>query len=361
MLATENDVLRTLRQGTWTLDKIYAQCERHADTARDGGHDPVPGHAGDLRWKRRVRGDLQTLRRQGRARRIGRTAWAIQGTVQEPRRLLLIVAGATPAEFELRLQTAVRLLAELDEPAGLIVADPPYGLGRGEGRHFADGNGYRRDCSKIVPGYVDVEPGRYAEFTREWVTAAARALRPGGQLAVVTGPQRTGVVQWAAQQAGLTWVCTIAAGRVFPVRTARRPSPAHWDISVLCRNALTHRRRVFNPPQDLPKAHSGGLYPLDWWPAEFNGRSDRPGLVRYDNSLPLRLTLRIVLAFSDPDDPVVDPSVGGGTTAIACWLAGRRFTGGDVNPGAIQFTAARLLDEHAWPGEQAPALFPRPA
>lgn len=361
MLATENNVVRTLRKGRWTLDMIYAECERRADTARDGGHDPVPGHAGDQRWKRRVRGDLQTLRRQGRARRIGRTAWAIRGTLQEPRLALLIIAGATPAEFELRLQAAARLLAELDKPAAFIFADPPYGLGRGEGRHFADGNGYRRDCSKIVPGYVDVEPARYAEFTEEWIQAAAGALRPGGQLAVITGPQRTGVIQCAAQQAGLTWVTTIAAGRVFPVRTVRRPAPAHWDISVLVKGALMHPRRVFNAPQDLPKAHSGGLYPLDWWPAEYNGRSDRRGLVRYDNSLPLRMVLRVVRMLTDPGEHVADPFLGGGTTAVACWLASRQFTGGDVNPGAVGFTAARLLDEHAWPADKAPALFPRPA
>jgi DNA methylase len=98
-------------------------------------------------------------------------------------------------------------------------------------------------------------------------------------------------------------------------------------------------RRVFNPPQDQPAARSGHPYPLDWW-SEGNGRAGRPRLLRYDNSLPLTLVLRAVTAFSDNGEHVVDPFLGGGTTAVACWRAGRRFTGGDLNPHALRFSAA---------------------
>ena len=225
MLATEADVLRTLRTGTYTLHELYDLCEQRTGTGRDGGHDPVPGHAGDHRWKHRVRGALASLRRAGRADRISRTAWAIQGTPDEPARLLLIIAGAEPREFELRLAAAADLLAQLDMPADLVLCDPPYGLGRGAGRHYSDGNGYRRDHTRIVSGYQDVAPGEYEEFTHGWAQAAAAALRPGGQLAVVTGPQRAGLVQCAAEQAGLTWVSTIAARREFPLATSGAPRP----------------------------------------------------------------------------------------------------------------------------------------
>ena len=356
MLTTEADVLRTLRTGTYTLQELYDLCAQQTATGRDGGHDPVPGHAGDQRWKHRVRGALANMRRAGRAGRISRTTWAIEGTPGDPARLLLIIAGATPRDFELRLATAAGLLGQLGMPADLVLCDPPYGLGRGTGRHYADGNGYRRDHTKIVPGYQDVDPGEYEEFTRGWARAAAAALRPGGQLAVITGPQRAGIVQYAAEQAGLNWVTTIAARREFPLATLRRPASAHWTITVMCRGPLASPGRVFHPPTDLPAARTGHPYPLDWWDA--NGRADRPGLLRYDNSLPLRMVQRAVTAFTDPGAHVVDPFLGAGTTAIACWRTGRSFTGGDVNPGAIRFAAARLLDEHAWPDDRQPALFP---
>ena len=246
------------------------------------------------------------------------------------------------------------LLAELEEPIDLVLCDPPWALRRGSG-HFADGNGYRRDHTRVVPGYVDVDVERYLEFTHGWVTQAAAALRPAGQLAVITGPQRAAIVQHAAENARLTWVSSIVARREFPLATLRRPASAHWTITVMCRGVLGNPRRVFNPLRDLPAARSGHPYPLDWW-AEGNGRADRPRMLRYDNSLPLPLVLRLVQAFSDPGEHVVDPFVGGGTTAIACWQTRRRFTGGDLNPHAIRFTAARLLSEHAWPADRQPSL-----
>ena len=87
MLVSEADVLRTLDAGTYTLDRLYELCERRAWIDRGGGQDPVPDHPGDRRWKRRVRGALQALRRSGRAARIARSSWAIEGTATNPTRL----------------------------------------------------------------------------------------------------------------------------------------------------------------------------------------------------------------------------------------------------------------------------------
>ena len=129
------------------------------------------------------------------------------------------------------------LLAELEEPIDLVLCDPPWALRRGRG-HFADGNGYRRDHTRVVPGYVDIDVERYLEFTHGWVTQAAAALRPAGQLAVITGPQRAAIVQHAAENARLTWVSSIVARREFPLATLRRPASAHWTITVMCRGAL---------------------------------------------------------------------------------------------------------------------------
>ena len=58
----------------------------------------------------------------------------------------------------------------------MVLGDPPWALRRGRG-HFADGNGYRRDHTLVVPGYVDVDPERYLEFTHGWVRR--RLMRSG--------------------------------------------------------------------------------------------------------------------------------------------------------------------------------------
>lgn len=348
-------MLRTLASGTYTLSELYDLAEASIDTARGNGHmPPSDDHPTDTVWKHRLRSALMNLKAKGAATRVDKATWLLSGTVQEPRRMALVLPDGVLADVELRVQDAVQLLGSLEEPADLVLVDPPYALNRGAGR-FAGGAGYRRDHTKIVPGYREVDPSAYLDFTHSWIDAAAKVLRVGGQLAVVTGPQQSAYIQIAAEQAGLNWVSQIVAEKKFALKTTRRPSAAHWTITVMCRGALDHPARVFHQPPDLPRARNGEEYPLDWWPN--NGVAHRPGRLRYDNALPLPLVRRLVTAFSDPGELVVDPMVGSGTTAIAAHELGRRFIGADNNPNAIRFTAARLLAEHLWPAARTPTLF----
>lgn len=48
--------------------------------------------------------------------------------------------------------------------------------------------------------------------------------------------------------------------------------------------------------------------------------------------------------FSGPDDLVLDPFIGGGTTAVACELIGRRWLGCDIDPAALATTQARMAE-----------------
>lgn len=351
-LLTESDAIRTLYAGTYTMPELYEYVASCADIARDGGLDPIDDrHLTDRRWRRRVRGVLQNLREKGTVQRVQTSTWVIRGPRHAPRHLLLL-APAGRGDVELVVRDATVLLATLEEPVDLVIADPPYGLGRGEDPQAT--RVYRRNHSQVVPGYVDVPAEQYGEFTHEWVSAAAAALRMGGTLAVITGPQRAAIVQCAAEDAGLNWVNSVAAFRQFALRTTRKFACSHWTITMMRRGKPNSRRRVFNTPKDLPKARSHADYPLDWWPK--CGKSERQKLLRYDNALPGQLVHRTIEACTEPGELVVDPCVGSGTTAIQSWRLGRRFIGADVNPNAIRFAAARLLAEHAWPAEAH--LFP---
>jgi len=352
-LVTESDVIRTLDEGTYTMRELYELVAECAEIARNNGLEPTDDlHRTDTVWRRRVRGVLQNLREKGAARRVQASTWVIRGPRHAPRQMLLLAPAGRRGDVELVVRDAAMLLSTLDEPVDLVLCDPPYGLGRGcdpEATRF-----YERNHSQVVPGYVDVPAEQYGEFTHTWVSGAATALRPGGTLAIITGPQQAAIVQCAAEDAGLRWVNSVAAYRHFALRTTRKFACSHWTLTIMCSGQPTSRRRVFNTPPDLPKAHSDADYPLDWWPD--SGRADRPKLLRYDNSLPDLIVRRTIEACSDRGELVVDPCVGSGTTAIQAWRLERRFIGGDVNPHAISFAAARLLAEHAWPSEAR--LFP---
>ncbi|GEL46606.1 methyltransferase [Cellulomonas hominis] len=278
----------------------------------------------------------------------------LDGDPAAPAAAVLVSLDGAHGQVELHLSAAADLLAQLDEPPALICVDPPYGLGVGRGtRHDVGARTYGRDNGQVVPGYVDVDPGAYREFTSQWVDAAARALTPGGYLAAITGPQQAAWVQVAAEDAGLTYVNSLAVGRVFALRTTRRFAHAHWTVTIMCSGPLRSPARIFTPPPDLPRARSGAHYPLDLWPIGDVGRADaRPGQPRYANSLPVPLVDRVVGALTRPATParrdlVCDPFVGGGTTALVALRRGLRFIGGDLNPRALGFTAARLSADRA--------------
>lgn len=166
MLQTERDVLETLAgRGSMTLEDLYAACEEAGVTARDNGEGPIPQHGSDRVWRRRVRSTLQTLKREGRAQRLGDATWAIDGTPSQPRRMLLVIAG-DPSHIELVLADAERLLRETDEPVDLVLADPPWAL---QVNHESNNwtRIYERDEGRVVGGYVDVDPSEYAEFCEE--------------------------------------------------------------------------------------------------------------------------------------------------------------------------------------------------
>lgn len=348
LLRTEAQLLRTLEAGTYTISELYRECEVAAEITRDGGLEPPDAmHLTDTVWRRRLRGALQAYRRAGGAVHAGRSIWIILGSREQPTTLVLVSAAGSLAGVELHHCYATELLEALDERVDLVLADPPYGLLRGSERSSAK-RLYRRDQSKVIAGYIDVNPAKYADFTRAWVRAAARALREGGQLAVITGPQRAAIVQVVAEDAGLHWVATIAAFRHFALQTKRRFSPSHWAITVMCRGLPNSRRRVFNVPFALPKSNSGLDYPLDWWPE--TTRADRRGALRYDNGLPRPLVRQVIEAHTNPGELVVDPCFGGGTTAIEAHALGRRYIGAEPNYHGVMFTAARLLAEHDWLG-----------
>jgi DNA modification methylase len=356
-LRSIGDALRTLQAGTYPLPGLYDYVEREADIARNDGLSPSsPMHPHDPKWRHRARCWLANQQTAGNAWPVEHAVWAIDQEGGQPCRFILITPDGCLDEVELQVRDAVELLEDLDDQVDAVITDPPWGLRWDEdsARHHL-----ARDHTKVVEGYIDVPQRGYLDFSRTWITAAADVLRPGGQLVIVTGPQAAAHVQIAAEEQGLTWISSIAASREFVARCSRRPAPSHWTITVMCRGSLYHRRRTFNPPTDQRRSKTGGIYPLDQWID--NGRSDRPGLLRYATMLPPRLAQRMVSTFTDVGDHVCDPMAGGGEIVNACQLLGRRITAGDANPHAITFIAARLLREQIWPKDLAPTLFEQAA
>ena len=66
--------------------------------------------------------------------------------------------------------------------------------------------------------------------------------------------------------------------------------------------------------------------------------------VGYPTQKPLPLLERIIELVTDPDDLILDPFCGSGTTCVAAKLAGRNYVGIDESRDAVELTTSRLLN-----------------
>ena len=64
---------------------------------------------------------------------------------------------------------------------------------------------------------------------------------------------------------------------------------------------------------------------------------------------PARLMEALVRDYSRPDDVVMDPFMGAGTTGLACIREGRKFVGCEIDPKTYQLAQARIERELANP------------
>lgn len=95
--------------------------------------------------------------------------------------------------------------------------------------------------------------------------------------------------------------------------------PAQWSCWLV---VARPRSKLFSKWGALPGAY---VVPRGFNPRLTNGGKSVIG------GKSLWTVEQIVSDYSRPGDLVVDPCVGGGTTAIACCRTGRRFIGGDVS------------------------------
>lgn len=71
---------------------------------------------------------------------------------------------------------------------------------------------------------------------------------------------------------------------------------------------------------------------------------------------PLALMRELVSDFTDPNDLVLDPFAGSGSTGVACRQLGRRFLGWELKPEYFEIACRRLRGEEAKPRTQQPSL-----
>src|SRR5579871_970362 len=209
----------------------------------------------------------------------------------------------------------------------LVFADPPYNL-------QLQGDLKRPDDSRVDAVDDDWDKfssfSAYDDFTRAWLTACRRVMKPHATLWVIGSYHNIFRVGAILQDLGF-WILNDIVWRKsnpMPNFRGRRFTNAHETLIWAARDAAT-RAYTFNyealkAGNDDIQVRSDWFLPLCTGEERLKGRD---GKKLHPTQKPEALLARVILAASRPDEVVLDPFCGTGTTGAVARRLRRQFVG----------------------------------
>ncbi len=234
----------------------------------------------------------------------------------------------------------------------LVFADPPYNL-------QLQGDLKRPDDSRVDAVDDDWDKfasfSAYDDFTRAWLMACRRVMKPNATLWVIGSYHNIFRVGTILQDLGF-WILNDIVWRKsnpMPNFRGRRFTNAHETLIWAARDAST-RNYTFNyealkAGNDDVQMRSDWLFPLCTGEERLKGRN---GKKLHPTQKPESLLARVILAASRPDDLVLDPFAGSGTTGAVARRLRRRFVGIERSADYAQAARARIAAVEPLPHEE---------
>ena len=249
-------------------------------------------------------------------------------------------------------------------PAGsvdLVFADPPYNL-------QLAGNLTRPDQSEVDAVTDDWDKfasfAEYDAFTRAWLLAARRVLKPTGTLWVIGSYHNIFRVGSALQDLGF-WILNDIVWRKtnpMPNFRGRRFTNAHETLVWASRDpqgkCYTFNYDALKAANDELQMRSDWLFPI----CTGNERlTDAEGDKVHPTQKPEALLHRILNATTRPGDVVLDPFFGTGTTGAVAKKLGRHFIGIERDRTYVAAALKRLAATRALGAEAVEMAVPKRA
>src|SRR5215831_15673919 len=222
----------------------------------------------------------------------------------------------------------------------LVFADPPYNL-------QLQGDLKRPDDSKVDAVDDDWDKfssfAAYDDFTRAWLLAARRLMKPSATLWVIGSYHNIFRVGAMLQDLGF-WILNDIVWRKsnpMPNFRGRRFTNAHETLIWAAREP--HKGYTFNY-EALKAANEDLQVRSDWTIPLCTGEERlKDGTKKlHPTQKPEALVARALLAASRPGDLVLDPFFGTGTTGAVARRLDRRFIGIERDPGYAKAAEARI-------------------
>ena len=209
----------------------------------------------------------------------------------------------------------------------LVFADPPYNL-----QLASD---LKRPDDSHVDAVTDdwdkfASLAAYDDFTRAWLLACRRVLKPAGTIWVIGSYHNIFRVGALMQDLGF-WILNDVIWRKtnpMPNFRGRRFTNAHetliWASREAATKGYTFNYEVLKAGNEDVQVRSDWTIPLCTGEERLKGGD---GKKLHPTQKPEALLARVILSSSRPDDLVLDPFAGTGTTGAVAKHLGRRFIG----------------------------------
>jgi len=229
----------------------------------------------------------------------------------------------------------IDVLSKVRKPfADLIFADPPFNIG------------YKYDK------YDDKQKHEnYITWTKEWMTACKKVLKPDGSFYIAIGDEYAANVKIIADELGLFLRNWLIWHYTFGQQTKNKFARSHTHIFyfVTDKKRFTFNDHTVRIPSDRQlyyndkRANPAGKMPDDVWDrySRVCGTfRERTGW--HPCQMPENLLKKIITVSSSPDDCVLDPFSGSGTTAAAAYQLGRNYVGIEISQSYVEKSEERL-------------------
>ena len=242
----------------------------------------------------------------------------------------------------IRKGDSIHLMGEMEAGiADLIFADVPYNM-------QLEGDLLRPDGS-MVDAVDDAWDqfnsfDSYDKFTREWLEAARRVIKPNGSLWVMgshTNMYRIGTI---LQDQGWWILNDVSWIKVNPTPNMKGTRFCNAIEHLIWAVPSKKAKYTFNY-QLMKAANEDKQMRSDWYFNICQGKErimGDDGKKAHSTQKPESLLRRVILATSNPEDIILDPFVGSGTSAAVAKKLGRHYIGIDLAEKNVQISSERL-------------------
>jgi site-specific DNA-methyltransferase (adenine-specific) len=219
----------------------------------------------------------------------------------------------------------------------MIFADPPYFLSNGGITCHAG------RMVKVDKGDWDHSRGPELnhEFNTEWLRRCQRVLKPNGTIWVTGTHHVIFSVGYAMQQLGFKILNDIAWEKPNPPPNLSCRYFTHSTETVLWAAKNEKSRHLFN--YKAMKAVTGKQMKTVW--RIYPPANGEKAFGKHPTQKPVTLVERCLLAATNAGDRVLDPFMGGGTTAVACIRTYREFVGVEIDLTYLHLAGKRADQE----------------